>query len=94
MHSTHLPLSQTNARDSVVMSTLLLLLLTKSRAVVLFTIYDKRDDLFCLKYYTNVDNFQFLDGDFHSSHSRDVYILKLIRSARVCSDVNDFHKEA
>ena len=36
-------------------------------------------------------NFQFLDGDVPCSPSNGVYILQLIRFARVCSNIDDFN---
>ena len=36
-------------------------------------------------------NFSFLDGDVPRSNSYGVYILPLIRFARVCSYVDDFN---
>ena len=36
-------------------------------------------------------NFPFLDGDVPRSPSYDIYIPQLIRSARVCSHVDDFN---
>ena len=36
-------------------------------------------------------NFPFLDGDVPRSPSYGVYILQLIRFARVCSNIDDFN---
>ena len=47
----------------------------------------------CLILYITKDlvNFPFLDGDVPRSPSYGVYISQLIRSARVCSNVDDFN---
>ena len=49
-------------------------------------IYDKRDDL-----DFDIVNFPFLDGDVPRRASYGVYILQLIRFARVCNHVADFN---
>ena len=49
-------------------------------------IYDKRDN-----FNFEIVNFPFLDGDVPRSPSYSVYISKLIRFARVCSNVDDFN---
>ena len=49
-------------------------------------IYDKRDD-----FNFEIVNFPFLDGDVPRSTSYGVYISRLIRFARVCSNVDDFN---
>ena len=49
-------------------------------------IYDKRDD-----FDFEIVNFPFLDGDVPRSTSYGVYISRLIRFARVCSNVDDFN---
>ena len=46
----------------------------------------KRDD-----YNFEIANFPFLDGDVPCSPSYSVYISQLIRSVRVCSNVDDFN---
>ena len=48
-------------------------------------IYDKRDD-----FNFEIVNFPFLDGDVPPSTSYGVYISRLIRFARVYSNVDDF----
>ena len=48
-------------------------------------IYDKRDD-----FDFAVVNFPFLDGDVPRRSSYGVYILQLIRFARVCDHVTEF----
>ena len=47
-------------------------------------IHDKRDD-----FNFEIVNFPFLDGDVSRSTSYGVYISRLIRFARVCSNVDD-----
>ena len=49
-------------------------------------IYDKRDD-----FDFDMVNFPFLDGDVPRRASYGVYILQLIRFARVCNHVTDFN---
>ena len=49
-------------------------------------IYDKRDD-----FNFEIVNFPFLDGDVPRSPSYGVFISKLIRFARVSSNVDDFN---
>ena len=49
-------------------------------------IYDKRDD-----FNFEIVNFPFLDGDVPRSTSYGVYISRLNRFARVCSNVDDFN---
>ena len=48
--------------------------------------YDKRDD-----FNFEIVNFPFLDGDVPRSTSYGVYISRLIRFARVCSNNDDFN---
>ena len=57
-----------------------------TNGIVSSKIYDKRDD-----FYFEIVNFPFLDGDVPHSPSYGVYISQLIRFARVCSNVDDFH---
>ena len=54
--------------------------------IVSSKIYDKRDI-----FNFEIVNFQFLDGGVPCSPSYGVYILHLIRFARVCSFVDDFN---
>jgi len=49
-------------------------------------IYDKRD-----AFYFDIVNYSSLDGDVSRATSCRVYISKLIRFARACSSVEDFH---
>ena len=53
---------------------------------VSFKIYDKLDH-----FNFEIANFPFLDGDVPRSPSYGVYISKLIRFAKVCSNVDDFN---
>ena len=58
-----------------------------ANGIVSSKIYDKRDD-----FNFEIVNFPFLDGDVPCSTSYGVYISKLIRFAKVCSNVDDFNK--
>ena len=60
--------------------------LSIKNGIVSSKIYDKQDDFNFEKV-----NFPFLDGDIPRSPSYGVYISKLIRIARVCSNVDDFN---
>ena len=60
--------------------------LSTTNDIVSSKIYDTRDD-----FNFETVNFPFLDRDVHRSPSYDVYILQLIRFARVCSNVDDFN---
>ena len=57
-----------------------------ANGIVSSKIYDKRED-----FTFEIVNFPFLDGDVPRSPSVGVYISQLIRSARVCSNVDDFN---
>ena len=57
-----------------------------SNGIVSSKIYDKPDD-----FNFEMVNFLFLDGEAPRSPSYGVYISQLIRSARVCSNVDDFN---
>ena len=48
--------------------------------------YDNRDD-----FDIDIVNFPFLDGDVPRLQSYEVYIYQLIRSARLCSRVDDLN---
>ncbi|KAK3096998.1 hypothetical protein FSP39_005494 [Pinctada imbricata] len=50
------------------------------------SVYDKRDD-----FGFNIVNFPWLDGDVPRLPSYGIYISQLIRYARACTDVLDFH---
>ena len=54
--------------------------------IVSFKIYDKRDD-----FNFEIINSPFLGGDVPLPPSYGLYILQLIRFARVCSNVSDFN---
>ena len=60
--------------------------LSISNGFVSSKIYDKRDD-----FDFDIVNFPFLDGDVPHRPSYGVYIIQLIRFARVCSHVDDFN---
>ena len=60
--------------------------LSITNGIVSVKSYDKLDD-----FDFEIVNFQFLDGDVHRSPSYGVYIFKLIRFARVCSNVDEFN---
>ena len=60
--------------------------LSISNGFVSSKIYDKRND-----FDFEIVNFPFLDGDVPRSTSYGVYISKLIRFARVSSNVADFN---
>ena len=57
-----------------------------SNGFVSSKIYDKQDD-----FDFDIVNFPFLDVDVPRRPSHGIYILPLIRFARVCSHVNDFN---
>ena len=57
-----------------------------TNGIVSSKIYDKHDDFNLEKV-----NLPFLDGDVSRSPSYGVYFSKLIRFARVCSNVDDFN---
>ena len=50
------------------------------------SIYDKREDFGFL-----IVNFPWLDGDVPRLPSYVIYISQLVRFARACSDISDFH---
>ena len=60
--------------------------LSISNGFVSSKIYNKRDD-----FDFDLVSFPFLDGDVPRRPSYGVYILQLIRFARVCSHVDDFN---
>ena len=57
-----------------------------TNGIVSSKINDKRDD-----FNFEIVNFPFLDGDVPRSPSNGVFILQLIRFARVCSNDDDFN---
>ena len=52
------------------------------------SVYDKRDD-----FGFNIVNFPWLDGDVPRLPSYGIYISQLIRYARACTNVSDFHSK-
>ena len=80
-------LSKANSSDTDTEAPFLDLDLSMMNCIVSSKISDKRDD-----FNFEIVNFPFLNGDVHRSPSYDVYILQLIRFARVCSIVDDFNK--
>ena len=61
--------------------------LSIENGVIHSKIYDKRDD-----FNFKIVNFPHLDGDVPKATSYGVYISQLIRFARACSSVADFHE--
>ena len=57
--------------------------LSVTNGIVLSKFYDKRDD-----FNFEIVNFPFLDGNVPRSPSYAVYILQLIRFAKMCSNVD------
>ena len=84
IYSTELQLNKANSSDTE--APFLDLKLSITNGMVSSKIYDKRDD-----FNFEIVNFPFLDGDVPRSPSYGVYISQLIRSARVCSNVDDFN---
>ena len=60
--------------------------LSINNQIISSKIYDKRDD-----FDFNIVNYPHLDGDVPRATSYGVYISQLIRFARACSSVEDFH---
>ena len=60
--------------------------LSTNNGIISSKIYDKRDD-----FDFAIVNYPHLDGDIPHSTSYGVYISQLIRFARACSSVEDFH---
>ena len=79
-----LTLNKANGSDTQV--AYLDLSLSVSNNTVKTKIYDKRDD-----FNFNIVNYPHLDGDVARATSYGVYVSQLIRFARACSDVEDFH---
>ena len=84
IYSTELQLNK--ALHSKTKSPFLDLDLSIKNGIVSTKIYDKQG-----KFDFELVNFPFLDGDIPRSISYGVYILQLIRFARVCSHVDDFN---
>ena len=80
IYPTELQLKKANSSDTE--APFLDLNLSISNGIVSSKIYDKRDDFNFV-----IVNFPFLDGDVPRSPSYDVYILHLIRFARMCTNV-------
>ena len=57
-----------------------------SNVIVSSKIYDKRDD-----FNFEIVNLPFFDEDVPWSPSYGIYILQLIRFARVCSNIDDYN---
>ena len=83
IYPTELQLNKANSSDTKALFLDLNLSITNGIAS---KIYDKRDD-----FNFEIVNFPFLDGDVPRSTSYGVYISRLIRFARVCSNVDDFN---
>ena len=84
IYPTELQLNKANSSDTE--APFLNLNLSITNGIVSSKIYDKRDD-----FNFEIVNFPFLDGDVPRSTSYGVYISRLIRFARVCSNVDDFN---
>ena len=86
IYPTELQLNKANSSDTE--APFLDLNLSITNGIASSKIYDKKDD-----FNFEIVNFQFLDGDLPRSTSYGVYISRLIRFARVCSNVDDFTTE-
>ena len=84
IYPTELQLNKAYSSDTK--APLLDLNLSITNCIVSSKIYDKRDD-----FNFEIVNFSFLDGEVPRYPSYGVYILQLIRFARVCSNVDDFN---
>ena len=84
IYPTELQLNKTNSSNTEALCLDLNMSITND--IVSLKIYDKRDD-----FNFEIVNFPFLDGDVPRSPSYGIYISKLIRFARVCSNVDDFN---
>ena len=82
IYPTELQLNKANSSDTGAP----FLNMSITNGIVSSKIYDKRDD-----FNFEIGNFPFLDGDVPRSPSYGVYISRLIRFARVCSNVDDFN---
>ena len=81
-----LQLNKANISDTKAPFLDLKLQLSDANGFVSYKIYDKRDD-----FDFDIENVPFLDGDVPRRASYGVYILQLIRFARVCNHVTDFN---
>ena len=84
IYPTQLQLNKANSSDTE--GLFLDLDLSITNGIVSSKIYDKRDD-----FNIEIVNFPFLDGDVSRYPSYRLYILQPFRSARVCSNVEDFN---
>ena len=84
IYPTELQLNKANSSDTE--APFLDLNLSITNGIVSSKIYDKRDD-----FNFEIVNFPFLDGDVPRCPSYGVYISKLVRFARECSNVDDFN---
>ena len=84
IYATELQLNKANSSDTE--APFLDLNLSITNGIVSSKIYDKRDD-----FYFEIVTFPFLDGNAPRFPSYGVYVSQLIRSARVCSNVDDFN---
>ena len=84
IYPTELQLNKANSSDTE--ASFLDLNLSLTNGIVSSKIHDKQDD-----FNFEIVNFPFLDGDVPRSPYYGVYILQLIRFARVCSNVDDFN---
>ena len=84
IYPTELQLNKANSSDTE--APFLDLNLSITNGIVSSKIYDKRDD-----FNFEIVNFPFLDRDVPRSPSYGVYISRLIRFARVCSNADDFN---
>ena len=84
IYSTELQLNKANIFDTE--DLFLDLNLSIWTGIVSTKTYDKLDD-----FNFEIVNFQFREGEFQRSTSYGVYISRLIRFARVCSNIDDFN---
>ena len=84
IYPTELPLNKANSSNTE--SPFLDLNVSITNGIISTKINDKWDD-----FNFQIVNFPFLDRDVPRSRSYGVYILQLIRFARVCSNVDDFN---
>ena len=84
IYLTELQLNKANYSDTE--APFLALNLSITNGIASSKIYDKQDD-----FNFEIENSPFLDGYVPRSTSSYVYISRLIRFARVCSNVDDFN---
>ena len=85
IYPTELQLNKANSSDTE--APFFYLNLSITYGIVSSKMYDKWDD-----FNFEIVNFPFLDGNVPRSPSYGVYISRLIRFARVRSNVNDYNK--